>query len=244
LEIFVSNNLRPFAVFDIDGTLIRWQLFHAIVHHLGARGHMPQDAHQRIKEARMEWKIRTTNEGFGHYEEVLVKEYLTALKQISPEEYESIVQEVFDEYKDQTYTYTRDLIKDLKAKGYFLLAISGSHQEIIQKLAEHHGFDVAVGATFEQIDGRFSGKLDTPIFDKAKVLKQLMRQHGLTAKGSVGVGDTKSDIVMLELVENPIVFNPDKKLFAIATERQWKVVVERKNMVYELYSENGRYVLG
>src|SRR5688500_7222628 len=70
-----------------------------------------------------------------------------------------IVQEVFDEYKDQTYTYTRDLIKDLKAKGYFLLAISGSHQEIIQKLAQHHGFDGAVGATFEQIDGKFSGAI-------------------------------------------------------------------------------------
>lgn len=78
---------RPFAVFDIDGTLIRWQLFHAIVHSLGKHGHMPADAHERIKKARMDWKLRKTNVGFGVYEEVLVKEYLAALKQISTEQY-------------------------------------------------------------------------------------------------------------------------------------------------------------
>jgi HAD superfamily hydrolase (TIGR01490 family) len=239
----MSNNLRPFAIFDIDGTLIRWQLFHAIVHELGQRGLLPEGAHQRIKEARMEWKIRTTNDGFGQYEQVLVKEYLAVLKQISPEEYATIVQEVFDEYKDQTYTYTRDLIQDLKAKGYFLLAISGSHEEIIQKLAKHHGFDAAVGSTFEQIDGKFSGNVTTPIFDKAKVLEDLIRQYNLTTKGSVGVGDSKSDAAILELVDHPIVFNPDKKLFAIAKKHQWKVVLERKNMVYELNPENGQYIL-
>lgn len=235
--------MRPFAVFDIDGTLIRWQLFHAIVHSLGKHGHMPADAHERIKKARMDWKLRTTNEGFGKYEAVLVKEYLAALKQINPEQYALIVQEVFDEYKDQTYTYTRDLVQDLKKKGYFLLAISGSHHEVIQKLAQHHGFDVAVGATFEQIDGRFSGSIDTPIFDKVKVLKRLIAGHNLTTKGSLAVGDSPSDVAMLELVDNPIVFNPDKKLFGVATERQWRIVVERKNMVYELEPYHGTYTL-
>jgi HAD superfamily hydrolase (TIGR01490 family) len=235
--------MKPFAVFDIDGTLIRWQLFHAIVHSLGKHGHMPADAHERIKKARMDWKLRTTNEGFGAYEEILVKEYLAVLKQISTEQYALIVQEVFDEYKDQVYTYTRDLVQDIKKKGYFLLAISGSHHEIIQKLAQHHGFDVAVGSTIEQIDGKFSGGIDTPIFDKAKVLKRLIAEHNLTTTDSVAVGDSKSDVAMLELVDNPIVFNPDRKLFTVAKERQWKIVIERKNMVYELEPHDGSYTL-
>ena len=234
---------KPFAAFDIDGTLIRWQLFHAIVHHLGKRGFIPQAAHDRIRQARAEWKRRTTNDGFAAYEAVLVQEYIAALKGVDEADYNAIVQDVYDEYKDQTFTYTRDLIRDLKARGYTLLAISGSQHEIIDKLATHHGFDVAVGATLEQIDGKYSGAISTPIFDKAAVLKQLIAEHGLTTEGSYAVGDSKSDAPMLEMVQNPIAFNPDRAFFEIAKQRGWKVVVERKNMVYELEPNLGGYLL-
>jgi HAD superfamily hydrolase (TIGR01490 family) len=232
-----------FAVFDIDGTLIRWQLFHATVHHLGKHGFIPADAHERIKQARMDWKVRTTDEGFEKYELALVLEYLEAIKRITPQQCELIYQEVFDEYKDQTFTYTRDLIKSLKEKGYTLIAISGSQDQIIQKLAKHHGFDIAVGATMEQIDGKYSGRITTPIFDKAKALQQIIDEHGLITKDSYGVGDSKSDVPMLEMVDNPIVFNPDTKLFKLAKSKQWKIVVERKNMTYELEPKGGTYLL-
>jgi len=225
---------RPFAVFDIDGTLIRWQLFHAIVHTLGKHGFLPQGAHERIKLARMQWKERTHRDGFKRYERILIQEYSTALKQMAVGEYNGIVQTVFDEYKDQTFTYTRDLVKQLKADGYILLAISGSQQEVIQKLAAYHGFDAAVGAILEQIDGKFSGAMDSPIFDKAGVLKKLVDEYDLTYAGSFGIGDSKSDVAMLELIENAIVFNPDRELFELASERRWDIVVERKNMVYRL----------
>ena len=238
-----SDGKRRFAVFDIDGTLIRWQLFHAIVHHLGKRGYIPEAAHARIRAARAEWKRRTTDHGFGASEMVLVQEYIAALKNIEQADYDAIVQEVFDEYKDQTFTYTRDLIAKLKTEGYMLLAISGSQFEIIEKLAQHFGFDAAVGATLEQIDGKYSGVIDTPIFDKAAVLKRLIDEHDLTTDGSYAVGDSKSDVPMLEMVENPVAFNPDKEFFEIAKSHDWKIVVERKNMVYGLAPLDGRYVL-
>jgi len=235
--------VNSFAVFDIDGTLIRWQLFHAIVHGLGKHGYISPEAHDRIKEARKQWKVRTNPEGFAAYEHVLVTEYLAVLSSIEPNEYFSIVSDVFDEYKDQTHAYTRNLLKDLKSKGYKLIAISGSQQEIIERLAEHYGFDYVIGSTLEQVDGKFTGKIDTPIFDKAKVLNQVIGEHSLSKEGSIAVGDSSSDIPMFELVENPIVFNPDQKLFKVAKERQWKIVVERKNMIYELEPKNGQYLL-
>jgi hypothetical protein len=101
-------------------------------------------------------------------------------------------------------------------------------------LARHHGFDAAIGATLEQIDGRYSGAISTPIFNKAEVLHRLIEEHDLTTDGSYAVGDSKSDASMLEIVENPIAFNPDWEFFAIAKDRGWKIVVERKNMVFEL----------
>ena len=153
---------------------------------------------------------------------------------------------MFDEYKDQTFTYARDLIKQLKGEGYVLLAISGSQHEIIEKLAKHHGFDAAVGATVEldqQIDGKYTGNIDTPIFDKAKVLKQFIKTHNLTTTNSYAIGDSKSDVPMLEMVDHPIAFNPDREFFAIAKEHGWKVVVERKNMVFEMGLRGGMWLV-
>lgn len=234
---------KKFAVFDIDGTLIRWQLFHAIVHHLGVHGHISPKTHADIKAARMIWKNRDSNDDFRNYEHVLVRAYCAALKDIDPTAYDSIVDEVFDEYKDQTFVYTRDLVRSLKARGYLLFAISGSQQEIIQKLAAHHGFDDAIGAVLETKAGKFTGEIITPVLDKPTALRSLMEKHAVTAKGSIGVGDSASDTPMLEMVEMPIVFNPSAELFETAKARAWKIIVERKNVIYTLEPRDGTYIL-
>lgn len=225
---------RKFAVFDIDGTLIRWQMFHAIVHHLGKQGHIDADTHQAIKAARMVWKNRETGESFAGYESLLVRAYINSLRSIDPTQYERIVDEVFDEYKDQLFVYTRELLKSLKKEGYVLLAISGSQDEIIQKLARYHGFDDAVGAKLVIQEGAFTGKIVTPVHDKPAALEVMVKKHSLSYENSIGVGDTGSDITMLARVTQAIAFNPNKELYEAAKANGWDIVVERKNVVYEL----------
>jgi phosphoserine phosphatase len=48
---------------------------------------------------------------------------------------------------------------------------------------------------------------------------------------------------MLDLAEQPIAFNPEVALFKIAQQKGWKVVVERKNIFYELEGKDGKYQL-
>lgn len=232
-----------FAVFDIDGTLIRWQLFHAIVHHLGKHGHIPLSTHTTIKTARMTWKNRGGTDSFSAYEHVLVHAYKDALKGIKPSDYNTIVAEVFDEYKDQTFVYTRDLVQKLKKQGYLLFAISGSQQEIIQKLARHHGFDAAIGATLTQANGQFTGEIQSPVHNKAAALEQLVKQSGATYSQSIAVGDSESDIPMLQAAVTAIAFNPSAGLYKAARLNGWDIVVERKNVIYELKAQNAAYVL-
>lgn len=234
---------QKFAVFDIDGTLIRWQMFHAIVHHLGKQGFIAKSTHDAIRSARMTWKNRDSGEAFGAYESLLVHAYIDSLKTINPKQYASIVDEVFEEYKDQLFVYTRDLQKQLKAAGYFLLAISGSQDEIIQKLAAYHGFDAAIGAKLIQKNGSFTGEIETPVHDKAAVLEQLVQQYKLTYSQSIGVGDSGGDIALLSKVERPIAFNPSIELYEAATKNGWDIVVERKNVIYELKRQGDGYYL-
>jgi HAD superfamily hydrolase (TIGR01490 family) len=225
--------MKKFAVFDIDGTLIRWQLYHAIVNRLAAKGVFGLEPSQQIKEARRRWKGRSLP--FSEYEKVLVQRFLAALPKLDPDDYHQVVDDIWREYHDQTYIFSRELIAELRADNYYLLIISGSPSEIIEKVADHYGFaDFKACVFIRNKDGRFSGQLDTPVHDKSLALRQLVVKHGLAWKDSVAIGDSGSDIAVLEAVEKPIAFNPDEKLFKAARANAWPIVVERKDVVYQL----------
>lgn len=234
---------QKFAVFDIDGTLIRWQLYHSIVTELAHRGCLSPHAEQTINDARMTWKRRSHSKSFDEYEDTLVHTYLDAVRGLQVQDFLAAVDVVFEEYKDQVYTYTRDLIRRLKADGYLLFAVSGSQKEIIAKLADYYGFDDYRGSDFERQGDTFTGNFLSPFKGKAGPLRELMQKHGVTTTGSIGVGDTKSDISMLEIVEQPIAFNPSFELYEAAAANKWTIVVERKSMIYELEPKDGTYEL-
>jgi len=232
-----------FAVFDIDGTVIRWQLYHAIVGELAKQGHLQDHAYETIQQARLTWKQREQSDSYDAYEQVLVNTYLSALKNLKVTDYLAAVDKVFEEYKDQVYTYTRDLIRDLKADGYVLFAISGSQHEIIEKLAKYYGFDDYRGSLFEQENGHFTGEVHTPYGRKLELLQNMVEEHNLSFEGSIGIGDATTDIPLLEAVEKPVAFNPNQKLLEAATEHGWPIVLERKNVVYHLEAQDGTYRL-
>lgn len=235
---------RSFAVFDIDGTVIRWQLYHAMADELARSGHLNPKEFQKVRAARMLWKKRAHETSFEEYERTLVVLIDKAITGIQVRDLEAACQRVMDEYKDQVYTYTRDLIRDLQAKNYLLFAISASQASIVGPVARYYGFDDFGGSQYKVKDGYFTGHKELLISDaKPALLKQMVSKHNARWQGSYGVGDSDGDIPMLEAVERPIAFNPTKKLFQHSTERGWKIVIERKNMVYELEPDNGRYLL-
>lgn len=234
---------RKFAVFDIDGTLIRWQLYHAIADELAKSGHIDAETYTAIREARSAWKKRTHDDSFKAYEEQLVIAYRLLLTKLTVPRFELAAAAVFKEYKDQVYVFTRDMIKDLKKRGYVLLAISGSQSEIVEKIADYYGFDDFVGSYYHRSKGRFTGKIDLTVYSKDKVLSELIAKHNLALKGSIAVGDSTSDIPMMKLVDHPIAFNPEKNLLAHAQKTGWEVVVERKNVIYKLEQSGDVYVL-
>lgn len=125
-----------------------------------------------------------------------------------------------------------------------LFAISASQIEIVEPLAKYYGFDDWGGSRYEQKAGKFTGaKQVLNRENKPEHLKKLIKKHSVTLSDSIAVGDSDSDIPMLELVQRPLVFNPNVELFKHASAKGWKIVVERKNMTYELEQKNGRYVL-
>lgn len=234
---------KKFAVFDFDGTLIRWQLYHAIVDELANEGLVDKESYKKVKIARHKWKIRESQDAFKDYEKELVNCYKLSLPNLSQPQLDGAIEKVYEEHKEQVYVYTRELVKKLKAEGYFLIAISGSHREAVELVAKHYGFDDWVGTKYEKTDGRFTGNYRLPAAEKDKVLRSLIKEHNLSLKDSYAVGDSESDIPMLAMAENPVAFNPTQKLLDHARTKGWKIIVERKNVVYELNPENKKYFL-
>lgn len=236
---------RPFAVFDIDGTLLRWQLYHAVTDQLIKLGKFEGSGYDTVKKARRTWKDRTHKNSFQEYEQTLVKYFQKAIKGLSQEDLIEASKLVIEEYKDQVYTFTRDLIYDLKEQGYLLFAISGSQNEIVTLLAEHYGFDAAAGTIYETTNHKYNGKSQVLKSEqKVKTLRHFIDKFGCTTKGSIAVGDSEGDIYMLDFVEHPIAFNPSSELFKHSMEHGWQIVVERKNVVYRLSPGDDGYSLG
>ena len=234
---------KPFAAFDIDGTLIRWQLFHAIVKKLTDYKTLSPSEYNQMEELFDKWKSRSAPDAFHQYENALLATWSAILQHVPYSAYVEAVDESFNEHKDYVYRYTRDLIANLKQQGYFLIAISGSQQEAIDKVAEYYDFDVAIGSQWAVKGDIFTGERFSPVDDKGTTLCDLASEHKLSFEGSWAVGDSASDSKMMELAENPVAFNPDQSLLKIATEQGWPIVVERKNVIYRLEDQGGNYKL-
>jgi phosphoserine phosphatase len=63
---------------------------------------------------------------------------------------------------------------------------------------------------------------------------QYISEKCLTLRDSVGVGDTESDVSFLKMVEHPIAFNPNMNLEKTARRKKWRIVVEKKDVIYDI----------
>ncbi|OGZ17984.1 MAG: hypothetical protein A2V72_00625 [Candidatus Nealsonbacteria bacterium RBG_13_37_56] len=227
--------MKKVAIFDIDGTVFRSSLLIELTDALIQEGVFSSKVIKLYSQAYGNWLNRKGS--YEEYIEAVVKAFIQNIKGVSYNEFSRIAKKVAVFHKDRTYQYTRDIIKSLKKKNYYLLAISNSPQMVVKEFCQKMDFDKIYGRIYE-IDKqkRLTGNVLhlELINDKAEILKRAIEKEKLTIKGSVGVGDTESDIAFLKMVEKPICFNPNRKLYQHAKRVGWKIVVERKDVVYNL----------
>lgn len=230
---------KPVAIFDIDGTFFRWQLFHELVFQLKDMGCFSKEIAKKLDETFLKWQgLQAT---WSEYEDQVVKAIEDSITSISPKKVEQAAQNIINKSGHEVYAFTAQLAQKLKKEGYFLLAITGSQQEIAELFAKKHGFDDCIGLIHERKNDRYTGKYERFIVNKKLFLaKQYIDKHNLSLEESYGIGDSASDIDILHLVTHPIAFNPSKELLDEAQARKWPIVIERKNIMYKMeMSEDG-----
>ena len=223
------------AFFDIDGTIFRSSLLIEVTEAMIQDGVMPANLRRIYAKTYERWLDRR-----GPYEEYIggvIKAFEGNIKGIKGKDFDAVVEKVVQFHKSRVYRYTRGLVRELKKKDYFLVAISNSPKEILDPFCRKLGFDKVYGRIYElDARGRLTGKtlyLDL-ISDKAKILRRAVEHNDLTLRGSYGVGDTESDIPFLKLVDKPICFNPNQALYRYARRAGWTIVIERKDVIHTI----------
>lgn len=226
---------KPVAFFDIDGTIFRSSLLIELVEKLVERGIFPPEARESYLAARQAWLDREGD--YEEYIEAVVDSFRHHIKGVFYGDFADVGREVVSMQSKRVYRYTRDLLASLKKDGYYLVAISQSPKTVLDEFCKQYGFDKVYGRIYEiGPQDRFTGTVTDEhlISNKANIVSRVLSEGNLTEENSIGVGDTDGDIPLLEAVAQPICFNPNQGLFTHAKRRDWKVVVERKDVIYEL----------
>jgi HAD superfamily hydrolase (TIGR01490 family) len=227
--------MKKVAFFDIDGTLFRSSLVYELLLKLIDEGIYPEEAREEFSEEYRRWRDREGD--YAAFIGAVVAVFMRHIKGVHYGELADVGKIAVAEHSKHVYQYTRDLIRSLKRDGYFLVAISQSPKTILDEFCRAYGFDKVYGRIYEiGPQDRFTGELvDIHLLEnKANIVARVFEKEEVVKEGSIGVGDTGSDIPLLESVENPICFNPNKELYDYAKLREWKVVVERKDVIYTL----------
>lgn len=224
------------GIFDIDGTVFRSALFFELFHSLIQRGIFPKKAEKEIEKYYLPWFHRTGE--FELYKNEVIQLYTKYIKGKKKTDIDTIAQEIIASQKNKVYRFTRDLIRRLKKEGYYLIAVSGSLDDMVRMFCTQFNFNASFGSHAEVKKGIFTGKdIDfTSLHNKDRILHTFVKKHNLLVdwKNSVGVGDSEGDIRFLEMVGHPIAFNPNKALARHAKKKKWTIIVERKNVIYKL----------
>lgn len=222
------------AIFDIDGTIFRKNLHFELIDELSWMKVFPRQVRKKLVELYTDWlEHKGTYEEFRKALVALYAEYIKGCKKSDVLEASEVVANF---YKDQTYIYANQLIRELKEKKYHIVAISGSPLEVVEEYnRDKLHFDKVFGSVYEiDRDNIYTGKvIFEPVKDKGQLVRQYVSENNLSLKDSYGVGDTESDASFLRLVDNPIAFNPNQNLKEIAHKEKWEIIVEKKDVIYK-----------
>ena len=119
----------------------------------------------------------------------------------------------------------RGLVEKHRSAGDTLMIITATNAFVTTPIAKLFGIEHLIATVPQQnAAGEYTGEVEgVPSFKEGKVtrLHQWLEQYNASLDGSWFYSDSHNDLPMLDLVENPVVVNPDAILADTAEKRGW-----------------------
>lgn len=213
--------MRPGAIFDLDGTLVRGtsaeRLFVPFLRRngvLGVRQWLPFLA-QAILFPIIGWTAAMRRN----------KRYLTGvevarIEGLLPEFLETMLE-------DHLCTPLIGRLDSLRNDGFVLCLLTGAPDFLAQAIGRRLRTDDALGTSLEVRDNRFTGRLAGPhYFGRKKVdgVHSLASKHELQLSQSHGFADHVHDIPFLKCFGHPVAVDPKRGLRRYARRHGWEIL--------------------
>ena len=210
------------ALFDLDNTLLRGDSDYAWGEFLAAKGIVDATEHQRENDRFYQQYLE------GNLD---IDEFLRFQLRPLAENPRSRLQQWRDQYMQE---YIRPmitpqalaLVEKHRARGDTPVIITATNSFVTRPIADLFGIRHLIATEPEMIDGEFTGGVSgLPSYREGKVtrLREWLREHDETLQGSRFYSDSHNDLPLLEIVDHPVVVNPDEKLAEIARQRGWPI---------------------
>jgi len=199
--------LIKLIAFDLDNVLIDGEAIDEIAKLAGTESEV-----SKITQQAMEGKLDF---------ETALKQRVALLKGTSVEEINRIVQKI------PIMEGAEETIAELKNRGYKIATISGSFENIAQRLKDVLDLDYTFSNTLEEDEGFLTGEVSGPLVvgSKGDVLAKIMDIEKLSSEECAAVGDGANDISMLEKAGLGVAFNAKPVL-----KQSADIIVEKKDL--------------
>ena len=206
-NILESMDVSGLAAFDMDGTLIDGRLVFALADRF--------DLALKVRE------IQASGKAGSHQ----TKDIAELFAGLTEKDVESAIRSI-----PLTKNCER-VIATLKKKNYRIGIISDSYTIAAGFVAERLGLDFVAANELEIIDSKLTGRIEMPLgwekigcFCKISVckryhLEKYARKFGVTMQATIAVGDTKSDLCMVQRSSTGVAFMPKDEQIANATDK-------------------------
>lgn len=209
------------AFFDFDGTVIAGYSAISFLREQLKRGDLSPLEFAELAIAMT--KFGMGNAGFSAMMVVTTQ----FMKGYSEENYVQLGKELYQKHIAKLiYPESRALIKAHLKKGHTVAIISSATPFQVEPAAEELGISNVLCTRMEVKDGEFTGDVIHPTCfgpGKLAAAKMLAEKFGAALEDSFFYSDSDDDIELLDRVGNPRPLNPNRKLTAIAKQRDWPI---------------------
>lgn len=209
------------AIFDLDNTLLRGDSDHAWGEFLVQQGAVDAERYARDNDRYYQAYVEGTLDIY----EFLEQHQLRPLAQHPRATLDAWrARFVHDRVLPLITPAARALVEHHRRRGDTLMIITATNRYITAPIAAEFDIPHLLATEPEEIDGRFTGKVaGTPCYREGKVtrLTAWLNEHREDLGGSWFFSDSHNDLPLLQLVEHPVVVNPDRQLAEHAARHGW-----------------------